>query len=69
MTLLTATLIRLHGGPASSTGATLRYAGLLTLQAIPFMLVLYLFSRASPGRCGACPQDANSGRSGSVGPR
>ena len=64
MTLLTATLIRLHGGPASSTAATLRYAGLLTLQAIPFMLVLYLLFPRVAGPLWGLPQDANSGRSG-----
>ena len=64
MTLLTATLIRLHGGPLSTTGATLRYAGLLTLQAIPFMLVLYLLFPRVAGPLWGLPQDAHSGRSG-----
>ena len=64
MTLLTACLIRLHGGPLSTPGATLRYAGLLTVQALPFMLVLYvLFPRVS-GPLWGLPQDAHSGRSG-----
>ncbi|MBK8891989.1 MAG: DUF3488 domain-containing transglutaminase family protein [Dechloromonas sp.] len=64
MTLLTATLIRLHGGRSCSTGATLRYAGLLTLQAIPFMLVLYLLFPRVAGPLWGLPQDAHSGRTG-----
>ena len=64
MTLLTATLIRLHGGPLSTTGATLRYASLLTLQAIPFMLVLYLLFPRVAGPLWGLPQDSHSGRSG-----
>lgn len=64
MTLVTATLIRVHGGPASKLLPTLRYAGLLTLQAIPFMLVLYvLFPRIS-GPLWGLPQDAHRARSG-----
>jgi len=64
MTLLTATLIRLHGGPLSTTATTLRYAGLLTLQAIPFMLALYLLFPRVAGPLWGLPQDAHSGRSG-----
>ena len=64
MTLVTATLIRVHGGPSSKPMLTLRYAGLLTLQAIPFMLILYvLFPRIS-GPLWGLPQDAHSARSG-----
>jgi transglutaminase-like putative cysteine protease len=64
MTLITATLIRIHGGPTSKALPTLRYAGLLTLQAIPFMLVLYvLFPRIS-GPLWGLPQDAHRARSG-----
>ena len=62
--LLTATLIRLHGGPAISTRATLRHAGLLMLQALPFMLVLYLLFPRVAGPLWGLPQDAHSGRSG-----
>ena len=62
--LLTATLIRLHGGPANPPAATLRYAGLLTLQALPFMLVLYLLFPRVTGPLWGLPQDAHSGRSG-----
>lgn len=64
MLLLTATLIRLHGGPSAGTVATLRYAGLLMLQAIPFMLVLYLLFPRVAGPLWGLPQDAHSGRSG-----
>ena len=64
MTLVTATLIRLHGGAASTPTATLRYAALLTLQAIPFMLVLYLLFPRVTGPLWGLPQDAHAGRSG-----
>ena len=40
-TLLTATLIRVHGG-AQPPGAIVRYAGLLLAQATPFMLIIFL---------------------------
>lgn len=64
MTLVTAALIRLNGGQASKPLATLRYAGLLTLQALPFMLVLYvLFPRIS-GPLWGLPQDAHKASSG-----
>lgn len=64
MTLLTATLIRLHGGPLSPPGATLRYASVLTLQALPFMLVLCLLFPRVAGPLWGLPQDAHRGRSG-----
>lgn len=64
MTLVTAALVRLHGGAASTPAATLRYAGLLTLQAVPFMLVLYLLFPRVSGPLWGLPQDAHSGRSG-----
>ncbi len=64
MTLVTAALIRLNGGPASKPVATLRYAGLLTMQALPFMLVFYvLFPRIS-GPLWGLPQDAHKASSG-----
>lgn len=64
MTMVTATLIRLHGGPASAPWATLRYAGTMILQALPFLLVLYvLFPRVS-GPLWGLPQDATSAKSG-----
>ena len=62
--IVTATLIRLHGGPASTLRHSLRYAAILCLQAIPFMLVLYvLFPRIS-GPLWGLPQDAHAGRTG-----
>jgi transglutaminase-like putative cysteine protease len=62
-TLLTATLIRLYGG-AQSTSAIARYAGLLLLQALPFMLILYLLFPRISGPLWGLPQDAHSGLSG-----
>ncbi len=64
MWIVTATLVRLHGGPASSLRATLRYAGLLSAQAIPFMLVLYLLFPRIAGPLWGLPQDAHSGQTG-----
>lgn len=62
-TLLTATLIRLHGG-AQPVGAVARYAVLLLAQALPFMLLFFvLFPRIS-GPLWGLPQDAYSGLSG-----
>jgi len=62
--VVTATLIRLHGGPASTPPATLRYAALLTVQAIPFMVVLYLLFPRISGPLWGLPQDAHAGQSG-----
>ena len=62
-TLLTATLIRLHGG-AQPVAAIARYAGLLLLQALPFMLILYLLFPRISGPLWGLPQDAHSGLSG-----
>lgn len=62
--LLTATLIRLHGGYVSSRQETLRLAAKLCLQAIPFMLALYvLFPRVS-GPLWGLPSDAHAGMTG-----
>ena len=62
-TLLTATLIRLHGGN-QPTGAILRYAGLLLVQAVPIMLIAFvLFPRVS-GPLWGLPRDAYSGLTG-----
>lgn len=62
--LITATLVRLHGGPAGTPRAVLRHAGLLCLQALPFMLVLYvLFPRIS-GPLWGLPSDAHAGKTG-----
>ncbi len=62
-TLLTATLIRLHGG-AQPVAAILRYAALLLAQAIPFMLIAFmLFPRVS-GPLWGLPRDAYAGLTG-----
>ena len=63
MALLTATLIRLHGG-AQPLAAIARYAGLLLLQALPFMLILYLLFPRVAGPLWGLPQDAYAGLSG-----
>lgn len=61
--IVTATLIRLHGG--SSQGRyPLRYGLQLCLQAIPFMLVLYLLFPRVTGPLWGLPQDAHAGRTG-----
>ena len=62
--LITATLIRLHGGPASTPRATLRLAALLGLQAIPFMLVLFLLFPRISGPLWGLPTDAHAGLTG-----
>lgn len=62
--IVTATLVRLHGGPASTLRATLRYAAVLSAQAIPFMLVLYVLFPRINGPLWGLPQDAHSGKTG-----
>jgi len=62
--LVTATLVRLHGGPTSQPRDTLRYAGVLCLQAIPFMLVLYLLFPRISGPLWGLPTDAYAGKTG-----
>lgn len=64
MWIVTATLIRLYGGPGATPRHTLRYAGLLCLQAIPFMLVLYLLFPRITGPLWGLPQDAHAGKTG-----
>lgn len=64
MTVITATLIRLHGGPACAPWPTLRHAGLMILQALPFLLVLYLLFPRVSGPLWGLPQDASAARSG-----
>ncbi len=64
MWLLTATLIRLHGNRNDSPDETLRHAGLLCLQAIPFMLVLYLLFPRISGPLWGLPSDAHAGTTG-----
>lgn len=62
--IITAALIRLHGGPHSQLAPTLRYAGLLCLQALPFMLVLYLLFPRIAGPLWGLPEDAHAGQTG-----
>ena len=64
MWIVTATLIRLHGGPASTLRASLRYAALIIAQALPFMLVLYLLFPRVSGPLWGLPQDAHAGKTG-----
>ncbi|HXE37087.1 MAG TPA: DUF3488 and transglutaminase-like domain-containing protein [Azonexus sp.] len=64
MWLVTATLIRLYGGPEATPRHTLRYAGLLCVQAMPFMLVLYLLFPRITGPLWGLPQDAHAGKTG-----
>lgn len=61
--LLTAALIRLHGGSQPMT-VIARQAGLLLAQALPFMLILYLLFPRVSGPLWGLPQDAYSGLSG-----
>lgn len=62
--LVTATLIRLHGDPASNLRHSLRYAALLCLQAVPFMLALYLLFPRISGPLWGLPSDAHAGMTG-----
>ena len=62
-TLLTATLIRVHGG-AQPLSAIVRYAGLLLAQATPFMLIIFLLFPRISGPLWGLPKDAHSGLSG-----
>ncbi len=62
-TLLTAALLRLHGG-AQPFSAIARRAGILLLQALPFMFILYLLFPRVSGPLWGLPQDAHAGRSG-----
>lgn len=63
-TVVTAALIRLHGGAASRVLPTLRYAGLMIAQAIPFMLALYLLFPRISGPLWGLPQDAHAAKTG-----
>lgn len=62
-TLLTATLIRLHGGP-QPLARIARLGGLLLVQALPFMLILFLLFPRIAGPLWGLPQDAHAGQSG-----
>ena len=61
--LLTATLIRVHGG-AQPARSILRLAGLMLLQAAPFMLAAFLLFPRVSGPLWGLPRDANAGLSG-----
>jgi transglutaminase-like putative cysteine protease len=62
-TLLTAALLRIHGG-AQPVGGVLRYAAVLVGQAIPFMLILFLLFPRVQGPLWGMPRDAYSGLTG-----
>ena len=62
-TLLVATLIRVHGG-AQPVKRVLRQAGLMLVQAIPFMLVAFLLFPRISGPLWGLPRDAYSGLTG-----
>jgi len=62
-TLQTATLVRIFGGAQPAT-LIVRRAGALLLQALPFMLVMFLFFPRVNGPLWGLPQDAHSSRSG-----
>ncbi len=64
LVVATATLVRLHGGPTCTLRACLRHAGVLLLQASPFMVLLYLLFPRVSGPLWGLPQDARSARSG-----
>lgn len=64
LVLLTATLLRLHGDDRARPLASLRYASVMTLQALPFMLVLYLLFPRISGPLWGLPRDAHAGLSG-----
>lgn len=61
--LLTATLVRLHGGP-QPLARSARLSGLLLAQALPFMLILFLLFPRIAGPLWGLPQDAHAGQSG-----
>lgn len=62
-TLLTATLLRIHGGK-QPLPQIVRYAAVLLLQATPFMLALFLLFPRVTGPLWGLPQDAHGGMSG-----
>ncbi|NJD25584.1 MAG: DUF3488 domain-containing protein [Betaproteobacteria bacterium] len=64
MTLATAALVRLHGGPGIPARSTLRQAGVLLAQSLPFMLALYLLFPRVSGPLWGLPQDAHAARTG-----
>lgn len=61
--LITATLVRLYGGPQAPRQVW-RHAGSLCLQAIPFLVILYLLFPRISGPLWGMPRDAHSARTG-----
>ncbi|MDR2188327.1 MAG: DUF3488 and transglutaminase-like domain-containing protein [Azonexus sp.] len=62
--LVTATLIRIHGGAAATVRGTLRHAAVLSVQALPLMLALFLLFPRIPGPLWGLPRDAHAGLTG-----
>jgi transglutaminase-like putative cysteine protease len=62
--IVTATLIRIHGGSAASLRGCLRHSAILAGQALPFLLILYLLFPRVAGPLWGLPQDAHAGRTG-----
>lgn len=62
--IVTATLVRVHGGAAATLRGSLRHSAILSAQALPFMLVLYLLFPRVAGPLWGLPQDAHAGRTG-----
>lgn len=62
--VITASLVQLHGDPLASPRTSLGTATQLVLQALPLMLILYLFFPRIPGPLWGLPQDAHAGRTG-----
>ena len=62
--LVTAATIRLQGGAEIRLRPTLRYAAVLSLQALPFMLALFILFPRVGGPLWGLPQDAHAGRTG-----
>jgi transglutaminase-like putative cysteine protease len=61
--LLTAALLRIHGG-ARPIGGTIGYSARLIAQSLPFMLILFLLFPRVPGPLWGMPQDSVTGLSG-----
>jgi len=64
MIIVTMAMIRLHGGQGASPRQILRLAVTLTLQAVPFMLALYLLFPRVAGPLWGLPRDAHAGLTG-----
>ena len=62
--LLTAIFIRINGGPASTLRFSLRYAAMLCLQSLPFLVALYLLFPRVSGPLWGVPEDTFSSRTG-----